>query len=147
MEISLASLDCIDGLSELFNLYRVFYGQPSELEASKRFLNDRFLNGDSVIFIASENGNIVGFTQIYPSYSSVAMKPIWILNDMFVKDSHRNMGIATLLINAVKEHAKQASAVRIILATQISNIPAQRLYKSTGFIQDQEYYHYALTMQ
>lgn len=142
--LTLANSDYIDSLSELFDQYRVFYGQLSDFEAAKRFLQDRFQKSDSVIFMASDNGHIVGFIQLYPSYSSVAMKPIWILNDLFIKESYRSKGVATLLIDTAKKHADVTSAARIVLATQTSNIPAQRLYESAGFLKDEEYYHYLL---
>ena len=146
MKILLANSNYIESLSELFDQYRVFYGQLSDFGAAKRFLQERFQKSDSVIFATSDNGYIVGFVQLYPSYSSVAMKPIWILNDLFVKESYRSKGVAKLLIDAAKKHAAATSSSRIVLATQISNIPAQKLYESIGFLKDEEYYHYLLKM-
>lgn len=147
MEISLACKEQIENLSVLFDQYRAFYNQSSNLEAAKKFLEARFHNNDSVIFTAIDNGQIVGFTQLYPSFSSVSMKRIWILNDLFVKEGYRRRGIAQLLISAVKKYGQKTDALRIVLATQISNIPAQKLYESCEYAKDEEFYHYALRLQ
>ncbi|MCF2145170.1 GNAT family N-acetyltransferase [Desmonostoc muscorum LEGE 12446] len=147
MEVFLANINHLESLSILFDEYRVFYNQVSDIEAAKEFLKERFKNNDSVVFAANENGEIIGFTQLYPSFSSVSMKRVWILNDLYVKESHRQKGVATLLMSAAQEYAKKSGAVRVILATHISNTNAQKLYKSQGYIKDQEFYHYALPLQ
>ena len=95
---------------------------------------------------ACEDGQIVGFTQLYPSFSSVSMKRIWILNDLFVVATHRKKGIARLLMETAKQYAQEAGAVRIVLATKISNNLAQALYESLGYIKDEEFYHYSLSL-
>ena len=133
MEIRLANLKDLEGLAFLFDRYRIFYGQDSDLEAAKEFLCDRFQNGDSVIFIACENEQAIGFTQLYPSFSSVSMKRIWILNDLFVDSRYRRKGIASALMNAAENYARDTGAARIALSTQISNKSAQMLYRSRNY--------------
>ncbi|MBD2163165.1 GNAT family N-acetyltransferase [Calothrix membranacea FACHB-236] len=147
MKVFLANTDHLESLSILFDQYRVFYGQVSDIKAAKEFLKERFQHHDSVVFVAQDNGEIIGFTQLYPSFSSVSMKPVWILNDLYVKESHRRQKAATLLINAVQDYAKKSGAVRIVLATHISNTTAQKLYESQGYIKDVEFDHYALRLQ
>jgi ribosomal protein S18 acetylase RimI-like enzyme len=63
-----------------------------------------------------------------------------------VEESHRNQGIAKLLMSAAENYARETGAVRIILATQISNVAAQALYESFGYSKDQEFYHYTLQL-
>ncbi|MBD2199214.1 MULTISPECIES: GNAT family N-acetyltransferase [Calothrix] len=147
MKVFLADTDHLESLSILFDKYRVFYGQLSDIEAAKEFLKERFKHNGSVVFVAQDNGEIIGFTQLYPSFSSVSMKRVWILNDLYVKESYRRQKVATLLIHAAQEYAKQSGAVRIVLATHISNTTAQKLYESQGYIKDVEFYHYALRLQ
>ncbi|MFN6517924.1 MAG: GNAT family N-acetyltransferase [Nostoc sp. CreGUA01] len=147
MEVFLANINHLESLSILFDEYRVFYNQVSDIAAAKEFLKERFKNNDSVVFAANENREIIGFTQLYPSFSSVSMKRVWILNDLYVKESHRQKGVATLLMSAAQKYAKQSGAVRVILATHISNTNAQKLYKAQGYVKDEEFYHYALQLQ
>lgn len=146
MEIVLADSKYLEEVSRLFDQYRIFYQQPSNLEAAKNFLQERFEKNDSTIFLADDGGHIVGFTQLYPSFSSVSMKQVWILNDLFVKEEYRNKGVAKLLISKAEEFAQATQAVRMVLATQISNIAAQRLYESRGYIKDENFYHYTLRL-
>jgi GNAT superfamily N-acetyltransferase len=146
MEVVLARSDHLEEVVVLFDQYRIFYKQSSNLEAARRFLQDRLQANDSTIFIARENGCGVGFTQLYPSFSSVSMNRIWILNDLFVEASHRKQGVAKLLMGAAENYARETGAVRIVLATQVSNVSAQALYESLGYSKDQDFHHYALQL-
>ena len=74
------------------------------------------------------------------------MKRIWILNDLFVERSYRQRGVGRLLMTAAEHHAKETSAIRLILATQIANTVAQSLYESLGYHKDAAFYHYALQL-
>src|SRR5262252_8860136 len=76
----------------LFDAYRRFYGQPPDPDGARRFLAERLGRGESVIYAVVEDGRALGFTQLYPSFSSVSMKPIWILNDLFVTEEARRRG-------------------------------------------------------
>ncbi|QKQ75904.1 GNAT family N-acetyltransferase [Nostoc sp. TCL240-02] len=147
MEIFLANINHLESVSVLFDRYRIFYNQTSNLKAAKEFLKERFNNNDSLVFAANENGKLVGFTQLYPSFSSVSMKRVWILNDLYVEESHRGRGIAKLLMSVAEEYAKESGAIRITLSTQTSNITAQKLYETRGYVKNEEFYHYTLRLQ
>jgi ribosomal protein S18 acetylase RimI-like enzyme len=146
MEVFQARFEHLDEVSKLFDQYLVFYKSSSDLEAARLFLQERFQQGDSLIFVVSNDGRIVGFTQLYPSFSSVSMKRIWILNDLFVDETYRGNGVAKLLMSAAENFARETGAVRIVLATQISNVAAQALYELRGYTKDEEFYHYALRL-
>lgn len=94
----------------------------------------------------SANGRIVGFTQLYPGFSSVSMKRVWILNDLFVDEGYRGQGVAKSLMSAAENFARETECARIVLVTQISNVAAQSLYESRGYAKDEEFYHYALRL-
>ena len=73
-----------------FDAYRQFYGRASDLSGAHAFLRERFDHGESVVFLAFDaGGQGVGFTQLYPSFSSTAMARIFVLNDLFVCASAR----------------------------------------------------------
>ncbi len=146
MEITLASVEHLGEVSRLFDQYRVFYNQFSDINAATKFLQERFQNRDSTVFIASDCDRVVGFIQLYPSFSSVSMKRVWILNDLFVDESYRKQGIAKLLMSAAEQFARETGAVRLALSTQISNVVAKSLYESLGYIKDKDFDHYALKL-
>jgi GNAT superfamily N-acetyltransferase len=144
MEIFQAYSDHLEAVAKLFDQYRVFYKASADFEAARRFIEERLKKGDSTIFVARVDGHIVGFTQLYPSFSSVSMKRVWILNDLFVDETYRGHGVAKLLLNASENCARETGAIRVILSTQISNIAAQKLYESRGYAKDEAFYHYTL---
>jgi ribosomal protein S18 acetylase RimI-like enzyme len=146
MEVFQARFEHLEEVSKLFDQYRVFYKSSSDLESAKKFIQERLQKDDSMIFVVSNEGYLVGFTQLYPSFSSVSMKRVWILNDLFVEESYRKKGIAKSLISAAENFAKETGAARIILSTQVSNITAQSLYESLGYIKNKDFYHYALQL-
>jgi ribosomal protein S18 acetylase RimI-like enzyme len=146
MEVALAQIEDLEEVSKLFDQYRVFYNQSSDIDAARLFLQNRLQHGDSKIFVARTDQRIVGFTQLYPSFSSVSMKTVWILNDLFVEKSSRNKGVAKSLIGTAENFGRATNAVRIILSTQVANITAQSLYESLGYSKNEDFYHYALQL-
>ncbi len=123
--------------ADLFDQYRVFYGQPSDLVLAHSFLEQRLKNQESVIFMAfdkQKKGNEgVGFTQLYPTYSSLRAKKNWILNDLFVRNDFRGKGVARALISAAESFASTQEAQFIQLETAYENTSAQRLYEWIGY--------------
>jgi ribosomal protein S18 acetylase RimI-like enzyme len=146
MEVFVASSEHLEEVSKLFDRYRIFYQQSSDIAAARKFLEARFQKQDSTIFVAGDREHIVGFTQLYPSFSSVSMKPIWILNDLFVEETYRQQGVAHALMKSAENFARETGAIRITLSTQVTNIAAQALYESLGYKKNQDFYHYALQL-
>ncbi|ABW29119.1 GNAT family N-acetyltransferase [Acaryochloris marina] len=146
MNIVLANTDHLADVAMLFDHYRVFYHQLSNVHAAEEFIADRFRNQDSTIFLAIDEDSGVGFTQLYPSFSSVSMGRVWILNDLFVLPSHRQQGIATQLMQTAANYGRETGAIRLVLATEKTNTAAQALYESLGYQLDQTFNHFALTL-
>jgi GNAT superfamily N-acetyltransferase len=128
--------DGVELVAPLFDAYRQFYGRPSDLDGARRFLTDRLARGESAIFTVIEEGRALGFTQLYPSFSSVSMKPVWILNDLFVAAEARRRGVGTQLLKAAREHAGRTGAVRLVLSTAVTNAVAQAAYERDGWKRD-----------
>jgi ribosomal protein S18 acetylase RimI-like enzyme len=128
-------------LIPLLDKYRVFYGQISDEEAAQSFLENRMKNKDSVIFIAIDEGSPAGFTQLYTSFSTVSLKPLFILNDLYVYHKFRNRGIGEVLLNHAKEYCKLLEYKGLALETAINN-PAQKLYERLGWNKNTTSLHY-----
>jgi GNAT superfamily N-acetyltransferase len=142
----LANNGDLDAVAALFDGYRQFYGKPSDLDGAKTFVGARMGAGDSTIIVAEQDGEVAGFTQLYPSFTSVGMAPILILNDLFVASEHRGSGAAQALLSAATEHARKVGAVRLALSTQKDNATARRLYEKAGWALDEEYCTYNLRL-
>ena len=136
-----ATPDFLDALTELFHKYRVFYKQDSRKKDCKKFLKRRLQLNDSVIFLGTYAGKPVGFMQLYPSFSSVSLQPLLILNDLFVHPDFRNKGIASALLEEAKTHCIFENNKGLVLETATDN-PAQKLYESQGWELDQSMLHY-----
>ncbi|HDX8374336.1 GNAT family N-acetyltransferase [Aeromonas dhakensis] len=133
----------LEETSYLFDAYRQFYGQEPDHGAAAGFIAERLANADSVIFLARhEMGETMGFVQLYPAFSSVAMKRMWYLNDLFVAESARQQGVARALLKRVASFAKETDALTVKLATSISNQPAKSLYESEGYQKVIAFDHY-----
>ncbi len=129
-------------LAPLFDGYRRFYGRPTDVAAAQTFLRERFDHGESVIFLAHAAGAPAGFTQLYPSFSSVSLARVFILNDLFVVPERRRTGVGSQLLRAATEHARALGAVRVSLNTDIQNTSAQAVYEARGWKRDREYFVY-----
>lgn len=144
---SRASLEDLDSLTSLFDAYRMFYRQASDRATAREFLRERLSHAESVIFLArTERGDALGFTQLYPSFSSVSARRIWILNDLFVVPEARQRGVARILMARARRFASETGALRLVLETAEDNHPAQALYESLGYACESGTRHYALTL-
>lgn len=148
LKIVRATRGHIAQLVPLFDAYRVFYGQESDPGAARSYLLDRLAQDESVIFLASdkESERPLGFTQLYPSFSSVNLRPLWILNDLYVVPSHRRQGIGRALMKTAHLFARETGAHAVTLATAVDNVHAQRLYESLGYRRDDAFYTYDLLL-
>jgi GNAT superfamily N-acetyltransferase len=128
-----AVLEDLPQLAELFNLYRVFYRKPSDIASAKNFVSERMNNNESVIYVAEEGTQLLGFTQLYPLFSSTRMKRSWLLNDLYVLEAHRGKGISKQLIERAKQLSRDTNAAGLALETEKINVVGNKLYPSVGF--------------
>jgi len=135
-------------LTILFEHYRAFYKAEQDYQAAYSFIEERLKEDDSVIFIALDfNNRGMGFVQLYPAFSSVAMKKLWLLNDLYVDEKYRKLGLARKLMAMAKEHALLTKAQGLKLATQIENSAAKSLYEQLGYKKVIAFDHYVLKLQ
>jgi ribosomal protein S18 acetylase RimI-like enzyme len=142
-----ATIHDLDTLAPLFDAYRQFYGQPADLALARRFLAERFQHHESVLLLAlDEQGCGLGFTQLYPLFSSVRATRRYLLNDLFVQPEARRYGVAAALIHAAAEHGRAMGVSGMSLSTAHDNLPAQRLYESLGWVRDEQYREYNIAL-
>lgn len=146
VKIMHATTDDVDAVAEMFDLYRQFYDQEPDLKKCRNFIYKRITRSESIVLLAvdPDNGSALGFTQLYPTYCSVAAARIFVLYDLFVRIEARNRGIGRALMKRAEEHARAAGVSRIQLETHHTNKHAQHLYESLGYKKDEEFFSYAL---
>lgn len=133
----------LDAIAPLYDAYRQFYEKPPDLALARRFLDERFARNESTIFVAEDaGGTIVGFTQLYPLFCSVAAERIYVLYDLFVTPPARGTGAGRALMEAAEAFGRQSGAARLFLQTAKTNIVGQTLYESCGWLRDNDFYVY-----
>ena len=133
----LATLEDLDGVAPLFDAYRQFYQQPPDLALARHFLTERFERKESVLIVAEDDqGALIGFTQLYPTFCSVRAAHTFVLYDLFVTPTARGAGAGRALMLAAEAHARDAGAARMELSTAKTNVVGQALYESLGWERD-----------
>jgi GNAT superfamily N-acetyltransferase len=133
LSVRRATLDELDTVARLFDLYRVFYGKPSDPALAREFIEARMTGEESVILLADVDGDTIGFTQLYPAFSSVSATRTWVLNDLLVVPEARRNGAARALLVAAADFARADGALRLELETDHDNATAQALYRTMGW--------------
>jgi GNAT superfamily N-acetyltransferase len=147
MHIRRAGHPDLEVLTELFDGYRRFYHQTGDSDGGRRFLAARLGAGDSVVFLAEDaDGTGLGFTQLYPIFSSVQLRRVWLLNDLYVAEAARRGGVADALMDAAERFAREDGALVLQLQTGSDNLPAQALYRRRGWVQESGYQYYELAL-
>lgn len=134
MVVRRTGLTHLDVVARLFDQYRGFYGQPSDPALARDFIRERMERDESVILLAWVDDAAVGFTQLYPAFSSVSASRVWILNDLLVLPEARRMGVARALLSSAAEFARADGALRLELETDHDNASAQALYRAMGWV-------------
>lgn len=142
-----AGLADLELIVPLFDQYRQFYKHASDLDGARAFLRDRFNHGESVIFIALEDGAGFGFAQMYPLFSSGSMARKFLLNDLFVAECGRKRGIGKALLDAAAGYGRALGAVSLTLSTAHTNDTAQALYRANGWRPEEDYMTFNLPLR
>ncbi len=146
----------VEALAALFDAYRAFYEQPSDLALARRFIGQRLERSESVVFVAeaaqgrpatAARASLAGFCQLYPTWCSVAAAPIFVLYDLFVAADARRRGTGRALMLAAQAHARATGAARLDLSTARTNTRAQALYESLGWRRDEVFLTYSLDLR
>jgi len=119
----------------------------ADVAAARAFLEERLRRDESVVFLARASeppGEPLGFTQLYPSFSSVSLRRLWILNDLYVRSDVRRGGVGRRLLERARDWAVETGSKGLTLATAVTNRDAQALYESCGWRKDEEFLHYTL---
>ena len=147
MSVIAVGIADLDALVPLFAGYLQFYQVPRSATEIHAFLLERLQRGDAQLFIArDEQGMAQGFTQLYPLQSSLSLAPAWLLSDLFVLPSARRQGVGEALMNAARAYAEASGACGLQLETAKTNLAGQALYERLGYVRDELYLTYWLSL-
>lgn len=83
-------------------------------------------------FVAEEDGRLLGFATVYLTYSTLALRPTAVMNDLFVVPEQRGRGIGRALIERSAAYARESDCGVLSWRTQSDNETAQLLYDRIG---------------
>lgn len=151
IEIIEASHKDIEALVILFERYRDFYQQVPDSDGARAFLLKRLHEHSSTIFMAlaktqgqADTTYPVGFAQLFPTFDTLALQPLWILSDLFVLPDARRRGVGQQLLKRARTLAEQTQAKGLMLQTAIDNHQAQALYTAEGWLREDLFLTYNL---
>jgi ribosomal protein S18 acetylase RimI-like enzyme len=129
-------------LSRLYIAYRVFYGEAPEEQRAAAFILDRLERSSGRYFLARKGQDAVGFMHLMPSTNTLAMRPIWLLEDLYLDPSARSQGVATAMLSHAESFALSTGAERLTLATAHDNAVAQHLYQKLGYVREEQFLYF-----
>jgi GNAT superfamily N-acetyltransferase len=145
LKIRQATIEDLPKIVPIFDSYREYFQQEKNPSAAERFLFEKFEHRESVIFLAEQQGEVIGFAQLYPLFSSLSLKRVWLLNDFFISEGHRNTGVGKQLFLKVKEFSILTKSKGIELSVEHTNQKAWTFWGKQGFQLDKEFRYYSLT--
>jgi len=140
--IEAASAADVNELVRLYIAYRLFYGEAPEQERAAAFICDRVTQSSVRYFLAWDGDTAIGFMHLMPSTNTLAMRAIWLLEDLYVDFSVRGQGVATALLNYAEAFARSTGAERLTLATAHDNLAAQHIYKKLGYKREEHFLYF-----
>jgi len=140
-KIRRATADDLSQMTVLLDGYRVFYQQLSDRASAQMFLRERFRNEDSIIFVAESESGLLGFTQLYPIFSTVSLESMMLLNDLYVDPGFRSLGIGSSLLEHAQDHIRMTRQKGLLLQTAADN-PAQFLYEKLGWKKESDLFYF-----
>jgi GNAT superfamily N-acetyltransferase len=136
-----ATVEDADVVAKMFDAYRMFYQQPSDLQEANKFITERLQLNESAILIAFIGDNAIGFAQLYPIFSSISMQRTWLLNDLYIDPFARGKGVASALLNAAKDFGRSTNSKWLMLQTGATNAAAQALYEKNGWQKETDIFY------
>lgn len=127
--------DDYEMVADMFNNYRIFYKQPSDIQLAKEYLKERLANNEAQVFVAYDSitSELLGFTLLYARFSSVSAIKNWHIGDLYVEPSQRKRGIGQKLLQTAVDFAIEQKAKFVSLNTAKDNFTAQKVYEKFGF--------------
>src|SRR5262249_33192721 len=123
----------IEALGEIFDQYRVHYGEPPDVARSARWLEQNLSTGRLTAFVAEDRARCVGFAVTMEVPASLRLAHFWQIRDLFVPPTPRRVGVGRALLAAVRAAAIASGALRLVLQTEEDNDAVLRLYTDSGY--------------
>jgi GNAT superfamily N-acetyltransferase len=123
----------IEALAEIFDQYRAHYEEAADAARSACWLDENLRTSRLRVFVVEKSGRFVGFAITMDVPASLRLAHFWQIRDLFVRPTHRRLGVGRALLASVREAAIASGALRLVVQTEDDNDPALRLYADSGY--------------
>lgn len=127
--ITPAAEEDFPGILALIQEFAIFQKMPDKVSVSLQ----QMLEGKTLFnaFIAKTDDRIIGFASYFPAWYSWSGKALY-LDDLYVRDAYRKMGIGKALLDAVVGKAKVENCIKVRWQVSNWNTNAIEFYKKMG---------------
>ncbi|KAA3613118.1 MAG: GNAT family N-acetyltransferase [Calditrichaeota bacterium] len=123
----------LDDLPAMEKIGDHLFDNPIKPDRAKEFLNDPRHH----LVLAFNGENIVGMASAF-HYVHPDKDPELFINEVGVIDEFQNQSIGRTLVKIILEEGKKLNCTGAWIGTEVSNIAAQKCYKSAGGVEDEE---------
>lgn len=139
MNIRTAEPKDVEAIFGLINELALYEKAPEQVtNTAQQLAIDLFQDKICQAIVAEENEEVVGFALYYISYSTWKGRCLY-LEDFYVKESRRKLGIGAFLFEEILEIAKKMQVKRMDWQVLEWNEPAIQFYKKYDAILDPEW--------
>jgi len=136
--------DSVQFISLVLALAKFENLEPPSLEGRKRLRNDIFKKKRLSLLVAEYEGKLVGYALYFDTYSSFLAKPTLYLEDLFVLEEYRRLGVGFALFRRCVDEAVKGGCGRMEWAVLDWNEKAKAFYEKLGARRLSEWYVYRL---
>ena len=121
--------------------------KPPSADGQRRIIADIFDRKRLGLFVAAQQGKLVGYALYFYTYSSFLAKPTLYLEDLFVVEEHRKKGLGLALFSRCVEEAVKQDCGRMEWAVLGWNRKAIGFYEMMGARKLDEWRFYRLAAE
>jgi predicted N-acetyltransferase YhbS len=114
-------------------LYNKFVGSARYSQFNSDSFKKVLISDSNFIFVAEDNGTLVGFVTFSIRLVVRYPKPIAELDELFVDEKYRRKGVGKLLMNRVLEKSKELECYRLFIESHYDHKVAHKYYEALGF--------------
>lgn len=123
---------------ELIEMFGFDDESENQTFSSDEYVRKLLKRDDFHVIVALENGQLIGGLTAYEMQMFKRETTEMFLYEIEVAEEHRQKGIGKALIEYLKEICLEKGIVEMFVGTEKDNIPARKLYVSTGGETDED---------
>ncbi len=118
---------------ELITLFKNVFEDPDKQNPSPFYLEDLLSRSEFFAFAALQNDQVIGGVTGYELQKYYKAESEFSIYDLAIEPSHQRLGIATSLLEKIKEICDQREINSIFVDAHTEDVEAIKFYESLGY--------------